>query len=106
MMASRMLKGSMVYTTKMMKRKNDTYAGKKSMECQKIPVPFTIKGGRKQHAHLRNSITAKQGRINSLDYNKDLSLGLVSGVLGTEVCGPADKSLEPRKSGSGSQRLL
>lgn len=38
MMASRMLKGSMVYTTKMIKRKKDTYRGKESRRVRKIPV--------------------------------------------------------------------
>jgi hypothetical protein len=57
MMASLMLKGSMVYTTKMMKRKNDTCGGKKTMKHQKIPGSVIIKGGRRrQHPHLRNDI--------------------------------------------------
>lgn len=38
-----MLKGSMVYTTKMMKRKNDTCGRKKNMEGQKIPVYLPLK---------------------------------------------------------------
>lgn len=42
MMASRMLKGSMVYTTKMIKRKKDTYRGKESRRVRKSPFSLTI----------------------------------------------------------------
>lgn len=43
MMASRMLKGSMVYTTKMIKRKKDTYRGKENRSVRKIPVSLLFK---------------------------------------------------------------
>lgn len=85
MMASRMLKGSMVYTTKMMKRKNDTYRwGGRTVRVtenacsQTLPLSFPLKAAQIpwNHSHSRNNITTKRGHIqtNPLRYTKALTI--------------------------------
>lgn len=85
MMASRMLKGSMVYTTKMMKRKNDTYRwGGRTVRVtenacsQTLPLSFPLKAAQISwnHSHSRNNITTKRGHIqtNPLRYTKGLTI--------------------------------
>lgn len=74
MTASRMLKGSMVYTTKMIKRKNDTYREKENIGVSENPGSLGMKGGRKQHAAHRRNIITKEGGTDLLSYNRELSL--------------------------------